>query len=53
MDEQKITIPMKDFEDLMKTKAEIHALQCYVSSEKYPNRKVMCDIVGVSFDGED
>lgn len=53
MDGQTITIPVEQFEELLKFKASIHALQCFVKSEKYPNRKVMCDIVGVEYEGDD
>ena len=53
MEGQTITIPVEQFEELLKLKASIHALQCFVKSEKYPNRKVMCDIVGIPYKGED
>jgi hypothetical protein len=53
MEGQTITIPMEQYEDLMYCRAAIHALQCYVNAEKYPNRKVMCDIVGIPYKGED
>ena len=53
MEGQTITIPVEQFEELLKLKASIHALQCFVKSEKYPNRKVMCDIVGVEYEGDD
>lgn len=53
MDEQTITIPVGQFEELLKLKASIHALQCFVKIEKYPNRKIMCDIVGVEYKGDD
>ena len=52
MENQTITISLDQYEELIKTKASIHALECYANSEKYPNRKVMCDIVGVSYKGE-
>ena len=50
---QTITIPMEKYEELIEAKASIHALECYVNGEKYPNRKVMCDIVGVEYKGEE
>lgn len=53
MEGQTITIPMKQYEELMRDRAAIYALQCYVKSDKYPNRKVMCDIVGIEYKGED
>ena len=53
MEGQTITIPMEQYEELMDCRAAIHALQCYVNAEKYPNRKVMCDIVGIPYKGED
>lgn len=53
MEGQTITIPMEQYEELMDCRAAIHALQCYVNAEKYPNRKVMCDIVGIEYKGED
>ena len=53
MEEQTITISLEKYEELIETKASIHALQCFVNSEKYPNRKVMCDIVGVEYKGEE
>ena len=53
MEGQTITIPMKQYEELMRDRAAIYALQCYVKSDKYPNRKVMCDIVGIEFEGDD
>ena len=53
MEGQTITIPMEQFEELLKIKASVHALECYVRSENYLNRKVMCDIVGIEYKGED
>lgn len=53
MEKQTITIPLEQFEDLMKGKAAIHALQCYVNAEKYLSIEVMCGIVGIEFRGDD
>ena len=53
MEGQTITISLEQYEDLIRIKASIFALERYVNSEKYPNRKVMCDIVGVSYKGEE
>ena len=46
------TITMEQFEDLIKLKAAVHALQCYVDAEKYPDKKIMCNIVGVKYEEE-
>jgi hypothetical protein len=53
MEGQTITIPLEQYEELIKTKASIHALECFVNSEKYPNRRVMCNIVGIEYKGEE
>lgn len=53
MEGQTITIPMEKYEELVNAKASIHALQCYVKAEKYPDRQVMCNIVGVEYKGEE
>jgi len=53
MEGQTITVPMERYEELIKKEASIYALQCFVNSDKYPNRKVMCSIVGIDFKGED
>lgn len=53
MENQTITITMEQYEDMSNIKARLHALQCYVDAEKYPDRKVMCNIVGVDYKGED
>ena len=53
MEGQTITISMEQFEELLQIKAGVFALQRYVDSEKYPDRKVMCDIVGIKYKGED
>lgn len=53
MENQTITVPMERYEELVKKEASIHALECYANSEKYPNRRVMCNIVGIEYKGED
>ena len=53
MEGQTITISMEKYEKLIETKASIRALEHFVNSEKYPSRKVMCDIVGIEYKGEE
>lgn len=53
MEGQTITIPMEQFMGLLVTNANVEALRNYVNSEKYPNRKVMCNIVGINYKGEE
>ena len=50
---QTITIPMEQFMGLLELNANVNALQNYVKAERYPDRKVMCDIVGVKYEGDD
>ena len=53
MEGQTITIPTEKYEELIEAKASIHALQCYVKAERYPDRQVMCNIIGVAYKEED
>ena len=49
MEGQTITISMELFMELMDTKAKVNAAQHYVNSDKYPEKKTICNIIGIKY----